>query len=71
LPLYEYRCSECRTTFEVRRAASEASAPALCPAGHATTRRVYPAFGTIGRAARDAATPPAPCGPGCACAAEA
>ena len=30
MPIYEYQCSDCRQTFEVRRCFSEADKPAQC-----------------------------------------
>ncbi len=30
MPIYEYECSDCRQTFEVRRCFSEADLPAIC-----------------------------------------
>ena len=45
MPLYEYRCSDCSTTFEMRRAFSKASDPASCP--RCASRRTRKVFGTI------------------------
>ena len=40
MPLYEYRCPTCRTTFELLRPMSRAEEQATCPAGHAAASRV-------------------------------
>jgi len=40
MPLYEYRCPKCRTTFETLRPMREASSAATCPKGHAGAERV-------------------------------
>lgn len=68
VPIYEYRCDECGTTFELRREASASSAPATCAAGH-RARRVLSLFATVGQSAPASEQPAAGCGPGCACAA--
>ncbi|MGB8646672.1 MAG: zinc ribbon domain-containing protein [Anaerolineae bacterium] len=31
MPLYEYRCEECGTRFELRRTMSASADPAICP----------------------------------------
>lgn len=59
MPLYEYRCSECDTTFEVRRPMSESSEPADCPNGHVGARRLLSVFASTG-AASSAPAPAAP-----------
>jgi putative FmdB family regulatory protein len=73
MPLYEYRCRECDTTFEDRRPMSQSDEPAQCPAGH-EARRVLSVFASVGRASSVAAPTggPAPmpmggCGAGCGC----
>jgi len=80
MPIYEYRCQSCGTSFEQRRPASESGATATCPEGHPGARRRLSVFAT---ASRSAAGPPSTaggvpgtaggggCGPGCACAAAA
>jgi len=40
MPLYDYKCPECDTTFEARRSMAEASDPIDCPNGHAGSRRL-------------------------------
>jgi putative FmdB family regulatory protein len=34
MPLYEYHCSSCRSTFELLRPINRAGDDATCPAGH-------------------------------------
>ncbi|HLI14877.1 MAG TPA: zinc ribbon domain-containing protein [Acidimicrobiales bacterium] len=67
MPIYEYRCETCGCTFELRRARADASAPATCPSGHSTTRRLLSSFALTGTARAMPAGEG--CGPGCACAA--
>jgi putative FmdB family regulatory protein len=45
MPVYEYRCTQCRHTFEEYRSVGE-SAPA-CPACGGPTRKVYASVGLI------------------------
>jgi len=40
MPLYEYRCPTCRTTFELLRPMSRADEKTACPSGHAGATRV-------------------------------
>jgi putative FmdB family regulatory protein len=37
MPLYEYRCSDCRQTFELLRPMAQRSLQAVCPACESTT----------------------------------
>lgn len=71
MPLYEFRCRTCETTFEVRRPMAEASDPATCPAGHDDAVRLLSVFASVGGGA-PAPAPAAPraggCGSGCGCA---
>ncbi|MFM8564471.1 MAG: FmdB family zinc ribbon protein [Acidimicrobiia bacterium] len=71
MPLYEFRCRTCETTFEVRRPMAEASDPATCPAGHDDAVRLLSVFASVGGGAA-APAPAAPrtggCGSGCGCA---
>jgi putative FmdB family regulatory protein len=77
MPLYEYRCTTCDTTFELRRPAAQSQAPAVCAEGH-VARRVLSVFATAGHAGSSAGSTESlgssgdfagGCGPGCACAA--
>ena len=40
MPLYEYRCSTCRSTFELLRPLGRAAEAATCPQGHTNAERV-------------------------------
>lgn len=69
---YEYRCRTCDERFELRRAMSDADAPASCSAGHASAVRLLSVFASVGGASE--ATPvgavPGPvggCGTACGC----
>jgi len=45
MPIYEYVCSDCRTTFEVMRPMSQADKPAACEHCHSKkTRRALSRF---------------------------
>ena len=76
MPLYEFRCRTCDTTFELRRPMSEASDPASCPDGHEGAVRLLSVFATAGAsvgASSGGAPAPRPsgggcCGGGCGCA---
>jgi putative FmdB family regulatory protein len=50
MPLYEFRCPECETTFEARRPMAEASDPINCPNGHVGSRRLLSVFASTGSA---------------------
>jgi putative FmdB family regulatory protein len=67
VPLYEYRCRTCDEHFELRRAMSDANAPASCPSGHGDTVRLLSLFGVAGSAAdaSPAMASSAPAGGGC------
>ena len=60
MPLYDYKCPECDTTFEARRSMAEASDPIDCPNGHAGSRRLLSVFATVGGSSSSAAPAPAP-----------
>jgi len=69
MPIYEYRCDECASTFELRRSPADSQAPATCAEGH-RARRVLSVFATVGATEPGASRAPvAACGPDCACAA--
>jgi putative FmdB family regulatory protein len=68
MALYEFRCRECGSTFEVDRPMQRSSDPADCPAGHSDTVKLLSTVSLGGRA-RTAAPPSraatAPAGGGC------
>ncbi|MGD9996175.1 MAG: zinc ribbon domain-containing protein [Ilumatobacteraceae bacterium] len=70
MPLYEYRCRTCDTDFELRRAMTEAGAPAECPHGHIDSMRRLSMFASVGSSAGPAPSAGgggACCGGGCGC----
>jgi putative FmdB family regulatory protein len=73
MPLYEYRCRTCDTTFDLRRSMSESNDPADCPSGHPGAVRLLSVFASTGGASSSPA-PSAPrgggggCGASCGCA---
>ena len=49
MPLYEYKCSECETRFDLLRAMADADAPIACPqCGSRDTRRMISLFSAVG-----------------------
>lgn len=66
---YEYRCRACGDTFELSRPMSEASAPAVCPAGHDDTVKLISTVAVnVGGGNKSAAAPGNAggcCGGGC------
>jgi len=66
MPLYEYRCPTCRSTFELLRPMIDAEQKAMCPSGHAGATRVISlvAARTWDGAPASGAVAP---GGGCAC----
>jgi putative FmdB family regulatory protein len=72
MPLYEYRCRTCDTSFEERRPVAEATSRVLCPAGHHDVVKLISVFAATGRAEASPLTAcgspvPGSCGAGCAC----
>lgn len=50
MPVYEYYCRTCATTFERLRPMHAATDTATCPAGHPNAVRTISLFATVGRA---------------------
>jgi len=74
MPTYEFRCPECDTVFEERRAMADSGAPATCPAGHPGARRLLSVFAatsgsgdSLRAASPSAQGPGSPCGSACGC----
>jgi putative FmdB family regulatory protein len=68
MPVYEFRCRTCDTTFEARRPMAESNAAATCPDGHLDTVRLLSVFAAVGAAAPGASeTGGGPCGAHCGC----
>jgi putative FmdB family regulatory protein len=64
MPLYEFRCRTCDSTFDERRPMAEANAPATCPQGHDNAVRMLSVFASVGGGSAQA-MPAAPSGGGC------
>ncbi|MCH7512074.1 MAG: zinc ribbon domain-containing protein [Chloroflexi bacterium] len=63
MPLYEYYCRSCSTTFEQLRPMSRSTEPATCSAGHPRAERTVSLFAAHTRDGNGA--PPAAAGGGC------
>ena len=49
MPLYEYKCFECETCFDLLRAMADADVPIACPkCGSLDTRRKLSLFSAVG-----------------------
>jgi putative FmdB family regulatory protein len=66
MPLYEYFCPKCTTTYEVLRPMSRSDDPGTCPKGHANGARTITAFASVSRSSSGEAMP-MPSGGGCGC----
>jgi putative FmdB family regulatory protein len=50
MPLYEYRCSDCQTSFEKLRPMRDADKPSDCPKCHGqANKRLISAFAAVSR----------------------
>ncbi len=50
MPLYEYHCTNCESTFEMLRPMSQSDAPAACPyCAEITGRRTISLFAAVSR----------------------
>ncbi|GAA4218014.1 FmdB family zinc ribbon protein [Actinocatenispora rupis] len=70
MPRYEYRCRECRRTFELDRPMADSAAPAPCPGGHTDTVKLLSTI-ALARGGAGAAAPAGGggcCGGACGCA---
>ena len=65
MPLYEYYCPSCRSTFDKLRPLGATDTAVRCSAGHDGVRRLVSVFSVGGRAAVAEAEPVT--GGGCAC----
>lgn len=50
MAVYEFRCRECGSTFEVNRPMQQASDPVDCPDGHTDTVKLLSAIALGGKA---------------------
>ena len=56
MPIYEYFCTHCQTTFENLRPAQQADAPAVCPAcREASSQRILSLFASSVKTAQGGA----------------
>jgi putative FmdB family regulatory protein len=55
MPLYDYRCRDCDSTFEARRSIADADRDVTCPAGHTAVTRRLPVFAAGGRSSSGSA----------------
>ncbi len=74
MALYEYVCSDCDTSFELRRAMGDSDRAVTCPSGHTEVRRKLSVFASVGVAANAGTDQPGPisraggcCGGACGC----
>jgi len=74
VPTYEYRCTTCDDTFELKRPMAESGDPASCPQGHPDARRLLSVFASVtsGGSPSPSAMPSGPpmgggCGAACGC----
>ncbi len=67
MPIYEYHCADCRTTFERLRPMSQANAPAACVrCGSSDTSRAISLFSAISKSSSGATHAVRGTGGGCA-----
>jgi putative FmdB family regulatory protein len=50
MPLYEYRCRSCDTSFQLLRSVRSADEPAACPDGHTDSVRALSLVAPVRRA---------------------
>jgi putative FmdB family regulatory protein len=67
MPLYEYHCRSCKTTFELLRPMRDATSKATCPSGHAGATRVISLVAARAQGSDGAETPQFGGGGSCAC----
>ncbi len=70
MPVYEYYCRSCETTFDKLQRVSASNETAACPSGHHGAARTITVFATPGAGGREAeAASGGGCcgGGGCAC----
>lgn len=62
MPLYEYYCNTCTTSFEVLRSMSAAESLETCPDGHTGAERALSVFATVAGDAAGTSPEDAGCG---------
>jgi putative FmdB family regulatory protein len=56
MPVYEYYCRTCETTFDKLRPMGQSEQPADCPHGHTGATRTITVFATLGKAGDEPVT---------------
>jgi putative FmdB family regulatory protein len=68
MPIFEFRCKDCRQVFEKLVAASAAAGEQECPhCGSRSVTRLLSMFAAAGAGARGGGSPGGCCGGGCGC----
>jgi putative FmdB family regulatory protein len=67
MPIYEYYCTSCRSTFEVRRSMSAVQTLEKCPQGHEGAKKVLSAFAMVGSAEEQCVNPAVKAGVSACC----
>ena len=67
MPLYEYFCPKCASTFELLRPMSRSDEPGTCPKGHSGGARTLSVFAATPRGGSAVDVMEATPGSGCAC----
>lgn len=62
MPLYEYYCSDCTTSFELLRSMDDAAPLETCPEGHTGAKRALSVFATVTSGGGPMSTDDAGCG---------
>jgi putative FmdB family regulatory protein len=65
VPLYEFRCRSCGSTFTEQRPMIASGDPATCPSGHGDTVRLLSMAGTLSAVAEPRGGGGGCCGGGC------
>jgi putative FmdB family regulatory protein len=73
MPLYEYYCPKCASTYELLRPMRRSEEPGTCPKGHANGARTITAFASVAKGEAGAYAPmrsgglPGDASSGCGC----
>ncbi len=66
MPLYEYYCPKCASTYELLRPMDRSDEPGSCPKGHGAGARTITAFASVTKGGGGGVEPMAS-GGGCGC----
>jgi putative FmdB family regulatory protein len=66
MPLYEYYCPKCASTYELLRPMARSDEPGTCPKGHRAGARTITAFAPMAKSPSGESMP-MPMGGGCGC----